>query len=126
MNKHILIVDDEAEIRDTLREFLKLKNYRVSTAATAAEAMRNLRQDPPQLVITDLQMEDTDGLVLIEQIKAALPQVPILLLTGVVFDPEVIRETISKMVASYLDKTTPLDRIVAEIRRLLGESSAAA
>jgi DNA-binding NtrC family response regulator len=126
MNKHILVVDDEAEIRDTLREFLKLKQYRVSTAASAAEAMRHLRQDPPQLVITDLQMEDTDGLVLIEEIKAALPQVPILLLTGVVFDPEVIRETISKMVASYLDKTTPLDRIMAEIRRLLGESSAAA
>jgi DNA-binding NtrC family response regulator len=126
MNKHILIVDDEAEIRDTLREFLRIKQYQVSAAASAAEAMRYLRRDPPQLIITDLQMEDTDGLVLIEEIKAAVPQVPILLLTGVVFDPEVIRETISKKVASYLDKTTPLDRIEAEIRRLLGESSAAA
>ena len=121
MKKHILAIDDEVEIRNTLQELLTMKGYRVSTAATATEALRILRQDPPQLIISDLQLEDSDGLELIEEIKELQPRIPILLLTGVVFDPEVIRETISKKVTAYLDKTTPLEKVESEIRRLLGE-----
>ena len=122
MKKHILTIDDEVEIRETLKELLTMKGYRVSTAATATEALRILRQDPPQLIISDLQLEDTDGLELIEEIRDLQPRIPVLLLTGVVFDPEVIRETISKKVTAYLDKTTPLEKVELEIRRLLGEA----
>jgi DNA-binding NtrC family response regulator len=121
MKKHILVIDDEAAIRALLERMLTLKGYRVSAAAGAAAAKRIVREDPPQLIIVDLHMEDTDGLDLIEQLKNLAPNVPIMLLTGVAFDPDVIRETISKKVSAYLQKTESLQRIVVEVRRLLGE-----
>ena len=121
MKKHILCIDDEAPIRELLKEILILKGYRVSIAATAEEARRIIEQDLPQLIITDLQLDDDDGLVLINKLKQTAPDAPVLLLTGVVFDPCVIQDTIRKQVSSYLTKTDSLHDIVKEIRRLLGE-----
>src|SRR5258708_5623253 len=125
MKKHILSIDDEADIRELLQEVLTMKGYRVSTAATGAEALKIIKADPPQLVISDFQIEDADGFVLTEEIKRLLPDVPILLLTGAVFDPEVVRDTIKKKVTSYLDKTATLDTIVKEIQRLAGDGPGA-
>jgi DNA-binding NtrC family response regulator len=122
MQKHILVIDDEPEIRSALSQFLGLKGYRVSAVGTGEAALRVLRTDPPHLVISDLQMEDTDGLVLIEQLKECLPSVPVMLLTGVAFDPEVVRENLSKKVSSYMSKTASLQEIVTEVRRLLGDA----
>ncbi len=124
MQPHILAIDDEEDIREMLQQLLTFKGYRVSVAANADQARRVVQADPPHLIISDLQMEDTDGLVLVEELHQKLPEVPILLLTGVVFDPEVVRENLRKKVTSYLDKTTSLEGIVAEIRRLLGEGKA--
>jgi len=120
MTKHILTIDDEPDIREMLQQGLTMEGYRVSAVGSADEARRIVREDPPQLIISDLQMEDVDGLVLIEELKQVLPEVPVLLLTGVSFDPEVVRENIRKKVSAYLEKTTSLDRIFGEIRRLLG------
>lgn len=121
MKKHILCIDDEEDIREVLQEVLVYRGYRVSSVGNADDARRVVKEDPPQLIISDLQMVDTDGLVLIEEFKNVLPNVPVMLLTGVVFEPEVVRETIRKKVDSYVDKTSSLDRIVGEVRRLLGD-----
>ena len=120
MKKHILIVDDETAIREMLTEFFTSVGFRVTSAASAVEAQQSIAADPPQLVITDLQLEFSDGLEMIAQIKTQLPDVPVLLLTGVFFDPEVVRDTLSNKVAAYLQKTAPLARILEEVRRLTG------
>ena len=125
MNKHILSVDDEADIRELLKEILTMKGYRVSTAATAREAKRIIEKDPPQLVVLDFQIEEGDGFMLIEDMKILCPSTPILLLTGAVFDQGVVRDMINTKVAGYLDKTASLETIVHEIQRLLGDDATA-
>ncbi len=120
MKKHILIVDDEVEIRDLLGLFLTSNGYRVTALETAMEALRLVKTDRPDLIISDLQLEDSDGLEMIDQLKATLPDTPVILLTGVLFDAQVFRETLSKRVSAYLVKTSPLSRIHEEIRRLIG------
>jgi DNA-binding NtrC family response regulator len=120
--KHILSVDDEADIRELLQEALTINGYRVSTAAEPTEAKRIVKEDPPQLIIMDFQIEEGDGFVLIEEFRKLAPGTPILLLTGAVFDRQVVRDTIEKKVSSYLDKTASLATIVSEIRRLLGDT----
>lgn len=122
MKKHILLVDDEEDVRDILAQALTMRGYRVSAAAAGDEALRMVRSDPPQLLISDLQMEDSDGLELIEEIKTELPELPVILLTGMIFDTEVIREKISKKVSCYLDKTNTLQRVTQEVQRLLGDT----
>jgi DNA-binding NtrC family response regulator len=121
MNKHILSVDDEPDIRELLREVLTGKGYRVSTAAEPEQASKIVREDPPHLIIMDFKIEEGDGFVLIEKFKKLVPTTPILLLTGVVFDRQAVRDTIQKKVAVYLDKTACLGTIVSEIQRLLGD-----
>lgn len=120
MKKHILTIDDEAEVRDLLGEVLTSRGYRVSITSNGAEALRVTKADPADLIITDLQMEDADGLELVEEIRKIQPNVPVILLTGVLFDPEVVRNTISKKVSCYLEKVAPLTRILQEIERLIG------
>ena len=119
MTNHILIIDDEAVIRDLLAQFLTASGYRVTPAASAAEALRAIKQDPPQLIISDLQLEDADGLDMIEQLNQALPETPVILLTGVLFDADVVRDILSKKVACYLEKTSSLAKILETVRGLL-------
>jgi DNA-binding NtrC family response regulator len=126
MKKHILTVDDEADIRELLREVLTIKGYRVSTAADAERARKIVAEDPPHLIILDLQIEEGDGFVLVEDIKRLGPNIPILLLTGAIFDRNLVRDTIEKKVARYLDKTASLSTIVTEVERLLVDAPASA
>jgi len=118
--KHILIVDDAAPIREVLVEALSAAGHQVSQADSVAASKRIVAATPPDLIVTDLQLEQSDGLVLIADIKSSHPTIPTLLLTGILFDEKAIEERISKKVTLYLPKTAPLKTILAEIQRLLG------
>jgi DNA-binding response OmpR family regulator len=120
MQKHILLVDDEPEIRNTLTEFLAYHGYRITAVASALEAEKAVADQSPDLVISDLQLEHSDGLMLIEQLKKKLPGTKVLLLTGVYFDPDVVRNVLAQTVDAYLYKTTPLKQIIATIKKLIG------
>lgn len=120
MKKHILIVDDEAEIRDLLSQYLGSAGFRITAAASPVEAFAAIERDAPHLVISDLQLEESDGLAMLEKIRARLPDVPLILLTGVLFDHEVVERTLSRKVNCYIEKTAPLSHILAEIKRLAG------
>lgn len=122
MKKHILAVDDEAQIRDLLREALTIKGYRVTTTAEPDVARKIVQQDAPDLIIMDLQIEEGDGFTLIEDVRKLGPKIPILLLTGALFDRAIIRDTIEKKVSRYLDKTASLSQIISEIETLLGDA----
>jgi CheY-like chemotaxis protein len=120
MNKLILIVDDEAEIRDLLAQYLGTAGFRTVTAATPAEAFAAIERELPDLVISDLQLEESDGLAMLEKIRARLPAVPLILLTGVLFDHAVVERTLSRKVNGYIEKTAPLSRVLAEVKLLTG------
>ena len=125
MKKHILIVDDEADIRELLGQFLESVGYKVTSASSQAGALEAVRSEPPHLIISDLQLEDADGLQMIARLKAVLPDVPVILLTGVLFDPKAVNDVLLSKVSCYLNKTSSLAKIQEAIRRLLPEPSTA-
>ncbi|MBI5768248.1 MAG: response regulator [Verrucomicrobia bacterium] len=120
MTKHLLTIDDEAEIRELLREALTAAGYRVSAVATWAEAREILRTDPPVLVLTDLQLVDSDGFEVVEQVKVLQPAMPIIMLTGVLMDPDEIPEEVGSKIAAYVPKTAPLKDLLQEVKRWAG------
>jgi DNA-binding response OmpR family regulator len=122
--RRVLIIDDEESIRTLLEQFLTLKGCEAMAVGTFDEALRAVAVTPPDLVVSDLTLGDSDGLALVAELRDRLPEVPILLLTGVSFDPEVIRDTILARVDAYLHKTAPLHEIYGEIRRLLDRGKA--
>ena len=124
MKQHLLVVDDEANIRELLGKCLASNGYRVTAVASAAEALRVARDERPDLIISDLQLEDADGLEMIAELKAEFPERPVILLTGVLFDPKVVNELLPAKVDCYLEKTSSLAKILEAVRRLIGPPSA--
>lgn len=70
----VLVVDDEAEVRDALCEILKADGHRVATAACGREALERMSTEPYDVVLTDLRMPDLDGQALYREIERRWPE----------------------------------------------------
>ena len=79
--RHILIVDDDAEIRDMLRDFLVKNGHRVSTAADGREMTRMLTQWSIDLVVLDVFLPEKDGITLCRELRTR-SDVPVIMLTA--------------------------------------------
>src|SRR3954471_3649325 len=71
---HILVVDDEAEIRSSLEEILREEGYSVVTAATAAEAKVLIEDAPYDVVLLDIWLPDRDGLDVLADVHTLDPE----------------------------------------------------
>ena len=78
----ILIVDDDPDIRLTLKAYLEDCGYRVNEARDGAEGLEAFNRERPSLVVTDLRMPRVDGLTLIARLKQQCPEMPIIVITG--------------------------------------------
>ena len=78
----ILIVDDDPEIRSTLKKLLELSGHGVLTAKSGLAAIESLEQAQVDLMITDIVMPDQDGLASIKLARQANPDLPIIAMSG--------------------------------------------
>lgn len=124
MKEHILVVDDEAPICELLSSFFRKRGYEVTTASTASEALRLADEVALQLMILDIALADADGLELLGKIKSAHPNLPVIILTGMGFDDELLQEALEKKASGYVSKTLPLEQLLAEVRRTLRQAAA--
>jgi nitrogen regulation protein NR(I) len=79
---HVLIVDDELNIRRVLAAMLKREGYEVTTAADGEQALAVLQKTPVQVVVTDLVMPRLSGLELLQRVAAQYPDVPVIMITA--------------------------------------------
>ncbi len=82
MTHSVLIVDDEAAIREALEAGLKRRNMRPDTAASLAEARARLERHVYQLVLLDYSLGDGTGLELLAEIRRDTPQTPVIMITA--------------------------------------------
>lgn len=82
MKSRILVVDDEAMIRDSLEEILRLEGYEVLTAENGEIALTMIQQDHFDMVLLDLKMPGMDGIDVIKMISRISPDTRVILLTG--------------------------------------------
>lgn len=80
--KHIMIIDDENDIREVLGHFLQENGFRVSAFQNGKEAIENVTEVKPDLILVDLIMPLVDGFEFIRRIHKAYPQYPIVVLSG--------------------------------------------
>ncbi|MDD5496670.1 MAG: response regulator [Candidatus Omnitrophica bacterium] len=78
----IVIVDDNSDIRDTVESMLSDKGYEIKALASACELYAHLKEKGVDLIILDLVMPEKDGLEVISSIKAAYPEIKIVVYTG--------------------------------------------
>ena len=82
MARRILVVDDDADIRTELAEFLETKGYQVEVAGDGREALDMIKAAPADVMITDIKMPRGDGYELIRQLRAMDPVIPIIIIAG--------------------------------------------
>ncbi|WP_263379762.1 sigma-54-dependent transcriptional regulator [Granulicella paludicola] len=118
---HVLIVDDEPGIRDSLEAILREEDYIVTTAATAAEALELLRDADYQAVLLDIWLPDGDGLDVLSQIRSTQPSEPpanapeVIMISGHGTIESAVRAT--KLGAyDFLEKPLSLDRTLLVLR----------
>lgn len=80
--KSILVIDDEAEIREVLRAFLIRNGYKVVTANDGLQGIKAFEENPIDLVITDLLMPEQEGIETMMQIREKRSDVPIIAISG--------------------------------------------
>lgn len=78
----VLVVEDEAYVRDSLLELLRSRGFVASAAGDVPEALSILERSPVDVVLTDYRMPGLSGLDLIRKIQASSPEVPVVVLTG--------------------------------------------
>ena len=126
MTQRILLVEDDAGLREALQDTLMLAQYQVLAADSAEQALLLLQQHKVQLVISDVQMQGVSGLTLLKTLRERYPQLPVLMMTAYAtvqaaveaiqlgaidylakpFSPEVLLNTVSRYVS-----TEPSDNI---------------
>lgn len=79
---HILIIDDEASLRQTLARILQRAGYEVTTAANGKDGLSLVTQHPFDLLYLDIRMPDISGLELLKTIHAKFPDLPVILFTA--------------------------------------------
>jgi excisionase family DNA binding protein len=118
----ILVVDDEASIRDLLAKTLALAEYDVDTAADGRSALERLRLYPYDLLIADLKMPGIDGLAVIREAKRLKADLPVIIITGYSTESAAI-DALNIGVAGYLTKPFRVPQVLAAAAKAIGEPS---
>jgi DNA-binding response OmpR family regulator len=118
----LLVVEDEAAIRNMLQRFLERTGYEVALARTAGEAHRLLQVESVDLVLTDISLPGSDGLQLIAELRALHGNVPIIAMSGAEFREElgVLDAAVQLGASQALKKPFGLDELLGAISSALG------
>lgn len=114
---HILLVEDEADLLEHNRRRLQAEGYRVSGTRTLREAERSAKDDPPDLIVLDIQLPDGSGLDFCRDLRAYF-QAPVIFLTNMVGKQRIV-EGLRAGGDDYLEKPFSMEELLARIEAQL-------
>ncbi len=114
---HVLVVDDEAQIRRALNTILQARAFKVSEAGSAAEALEALTDSTPDLIVLDLTLPDQDGIDLCAELRTWL-DIPILVLSVRADESDKIR-ALETGADDYLTKPFSAGELAARVNALI-------
>ncbi len=117
---HILIVDDERDIRELVSEILRDEGYDTRLAANSDEAMTSINTEPPALVVLDLWLKDSrlDGIGILMAIKREHPEIPVVIISGH-GNIEIAVAAIKKGAYDFIEKPFNIDQLLVVIGRAM-------
>ena len=114
----ILVVDDDPSLLRLLSIRLRSENYEVLPVASGADALAQLDQFRPDLVITDLRMDRMDGIALLEEIQGRRPGLKVILVTAHGTIPDAVRATQSGAFG-FLTKPVEKQQLLEQVQKAL-------
>src|SRR5579863_9243009 len=119
----ILIVDDEAEIRESLQTLLELEGYEVETAVDGEEGLSKLGERPFDLVLLDLALPGRSGIELLPEIRALDAQLPVIIITAYGTVEDAVR-AMQGGAGNFLQKPWDNEKLLADVRAAVGRRRA--
>ncbi|OGP96286.1 MAG: hypothetical protein A2157_18580 [Deltaproteobacteria bacterium RBG_16_47_11] len=118
--KRILVVDDEANIRETVSKIISLMGHEAVTAGNGREALEILRNEPFGIMITDVKMPEMDGFELIKAVRDQFPGTSIICMTayGASY---AYTDVVDVGAADYITKPFGIDEMMAKLNRVIRE-----
>ena len=117
-SRKILIIDDEPDLLDLMRDVLKVKGYQVFCASNGFDGILLNEQKDPDLILLDLRMPKMDGIETLRNIRKYDDKVLVIILTGYAC-PDTIRDAIELNVSEYLSKPFENKHLVSVIGKAL-------
>jgi len=115
--RHLLIVDDSPLVTDALRVLCEASGYRVSVAATAADAVTRYVADPPSVMVLDLTLPDGSGLSVLDQLVERHHTPRTVVLTGH-DDPAIRERCLARGCLAVLVKPVPVRELLAQVQSI--------
>ena len=120
--KRVLVVDDEENIRQILKEYLDEFGYEVACAVNGQEALQMYKNGRFDVILSDLVMRPVDGLELLGEVKKVDPDAIFIMITGYP-SIESALEAVKKGAKDYITKPFKIDEIRLKMERVLLEKS---
>ncbi len=112
-----LVVDDEQNIRDVLREFLDSEGYETRTAGSGPEALDVLREFTPHIIFLDIRMPDMDGLQSLRRIREINQTTEVVMISGFA-TIDIARRSLEIGAADYIGKPMDFSHVRSVIRHI--------
>ena len=113
----VLIVEDDSEMRSLLRDELWGEGYQLKEARDGNEALRVVRDSPPDLILSDLKMPG-GGVEYVSRLRRSVPDCPLVLMTAF-GDAKLRADVLESGATAYFDKPVHVSELKATIKRLL-------
>lgn len=114
----VLIIDDEPLMRISISDALKAEGYNVSSAATGSEGMKNIKDSPYDVVITDLRLPEVDGVQILKACKQLTPDTKVLMITAY-GSVDTAVEAMKLGAYDYITKPFSMDELILTVKRLI-------
>src|ERR671930_2529651 len=116
----ILVIDDEAAIRDSLRMTLEYEGYEFVGAATGQEGLALAEREAPDLVLLDVKMPGMDGLEVLDRLRSMNEGIPIVVISGHGTISTAVEAT-KKGAFDFIEKPFASDRVLVSVRNALDQ-----
>lgn len=114
----LLIVDDEISVRTILKQMLERGEFEVETASDGLEALEKLKIATFDLVISDINMPNMDGVALLKKVKQDYPSMPVIFITAFGRD-KIIIEAMKVGLLDFIEKPFRMDSVISTIEKTL-------
>ncbi len=115
---HILVIDDERAIRNSLKEILEYEKHRVSLAANGTEGLELLKKETFDALLLDIKMEGIDGMEVLEQVSKDYPDLPVVMISGHGTVDTAVK-AIKMGAFDFIEKPLDLNRLLITLRNAM-------
>jgi len=116
MSYKVLVVDDEAPVRDLFEDLFKREKYTVKVSSSCEEALGILEKEDFDVVLLDIKFPGMSGLEALKKMKVSKPQTTVIMITGFGYDEDLIAKCKEYGCGGYIGKNMPISQILSNFK----------